>query len=191
MSQPQRTPMTPAEFLDWEAKQETRWEFDGLRPVAMNGVSVAHSVIQTNLSAALANCLRGSTCRVFGPSLKVEIGPKYRYPDIFASCSREPSGACIITQPVVIFEILSDSTARTDRTIKLIEYRSLPSLQRYVMLEQDQALATVVGRTDTGWSLEILDSAGIIRMPEIGAEVPVAEIYESLDLPPLPDEDAR
>ena len=190
MTQPQRTPMTPAEFLAWEAQQDTKWEFDGTRPVAMNGVSIAHSIIQTNLSAALAGRLRGSACRVFGPSLKVRIGPKYRYPDLFVSCSREPSGAYVVTEPVVIFEILSDSTARTDRTTKFIEYRSLPSLQRYVMLEQDEALATVIGRIETGWSIETLDSAGTISLPEIGAEVPMSEIYEGLDLPPPPGKDA-
>ena len=117
MGQSQRMPMTPDEFLAWEAKQETRWEFDGVRPVAMNGVSVAHSIVQTNLTAAVATRLRGSRCRAFGPSLKVEIGRTYRYPDLLVSCSQEPSGAYIVTEPLVIFEILSQSTARTDKTV--------------------------------------------------------------------------
>ena len=189
MSQPQRTPMTPAEFLDWEAQQDAKWEFDGLRPVAMNGVSVAHSRIQSRLALALGNRLRGTPCEMHMSSLKVQIGRKYRYPDLFVSCSPDPSGAQVVNEPVVIFEILSDSTAETDKTTKLVEYLSIPSLQHYVLLEQNQVLATVIGRTGTGWSLEALTRNGTINLPEIGAEVPVAEIYEGLDLPPLPDED--
>lgn len=183
--------MTPVEFLAWEAKQELRWEFDGTSPVAMNGVSVAHSVVQTNLTTAVATRLRGTQCRAFGPSLKVEVGRKYRYPDLLVSCSREPSGAYIVTEPLVIFEILSQSTARTDKTIKLVEYRSIPSLRRYVMLEQDQPLVTVIGRIETGWSIELLDRSGMLAMPEIGVDVPVAEIYEGMEFEPLPDIEER
>lgn len=89
------------------------------------------------------------------------------------------------SQPVVIFEVLSESTAKTDRTAKLMEYRSLPSLQCYVMLEQDQAVATVITRTGTGWSLEVLDAKGTLAMPEIGIEIAMADLDDGLDLTPL------
>ncbi len=180
--------MTPAEFLTWEAEQDRKWEFDGLQPVAMNGVTIAHSVIQGNLNAGLHNRLRGTRCRAYGPDLKVETGPGYRYPDAFVSCAPAPPGASIAAAPVVIFEVLSDSTARTDRTKKLMEYRALPSVQRYVMLEQDQVLATVITRVETGWSLETLDAAGMLSMPEIGVEIAMTELYEGLELPPLPED---
>ena len=88
----------------------------------------------------------------------------------------------------VVFEILSPSTARNDRTVKVREYTALPSLLRYVMLEQDQAFATVISRTDTGWMLETLTREGVLAMPEIGVEVPLADIYEGLDFPPLEDD---
>ena len=91
----------------------------------------------------------------------------------------------------MIFEILSQSTARTDKTIKLVEYRSIPSLRRYVMLEQDQPLVTVIGRIETGWSIELLDRSGMLAMPEIGVDVPVAEIYEGMEFEPLPDIEER
>lgn len=74
MGQSHHAPMTPAEFLAWEAKQDVKREFDGLRPVAMNRVSVADTIVQTNLYVAFGNRLRGFACRVLGPSLKVEIG---------------------------------------------------------------------------------------------------------------------
>lgn len=181
MSQVQHKPMTAAEFLAWEAKQEFKWEFDGFQPVAMNGVTVAHSVIQGSLTTMLNIRLRGKPCRPYGPDLKVEIGQKYRYPDAFVSCTPAARGAKVAADPVVIFEVLSESTAITDRTTKLVEYRSLPSLKRYVLLEQDAALATVITRSDTGWSIEVLDANGNLSMPEIDVEIAMTELYEGLD----------
>jgi len=88
MSQLRYKPMTSAEFLAWEAKQELKWEFDGFQPVAMTGVTDAHAAIQSNLLTALNVRLRGKRCYSRGPEIKVEIGPKYRYPDAFVSCTR-------------------------------------------------------------------------------------------------------
>ncbi len=185
MSQLQYETMTPAEFLAWEARQELKWEFDGFQPVAMTGGTIAHSVIQGNLITALNVRLRGTPCQSYGPDVKVEIGPKYRYPDAFVSCTPVARDATVVADPVVIFEVLSESTAKTDRTTKLMEYRSLPSVQRCVLLEQDQAFATVVTRTETGWTLEMLDASGVLAMPEIGVEVAMADLYERLDVTPL------
>jgi len=185
MSQLQHKPMTSAEFLAWEAKQELKWEFDGSQPVAMTGGTVAHSVIQGNLITALNIRLRGKRCRPYGPDLKIEIGSKYRYPDAFVSCTPATPGAVVATEPVVLFEVLSESTAKTDRTMKLVEYQSLPSLKRYILLEQDQAMATVITRVETGWKLEVLDADGTLSMPETDIEIAITELYEGLELTPL------
>lgn len=181
MSQLQHKPMTPAEFLAWEAKQELKWEFDGFHPVAMTGGTDAHAAIQGNLLTALNTRLRGQRCYPRGPDMKVEIGSKYRYPDAFVSCTRVAPSATIAAEPVVIFEILSDSTTMTDRTTKLVEYRSIPSLKRYVLLERDAPLATAITRSDVGWSIEILDANGSLSMPEIDVEIAMAELYDGVD----------
>ena len=185
MSQLQHKTMTPTEFLAWEAKQESKWEFDGFQPVAMNGVTVAHSVIQGNLTTMLNNRLRGKRCRPYGPDLKIEIGSKYRYPDAFVSCTPASRSASVAGEPVVIFEVLSESTAVTDRTTKLMEYRSLPSLKRYVLLEQSASVATVITRSETGWSIEVLDAGGNLLMPEIKIAIAMAELYDGLDFTTL------
>ena len=182
MGQMLREAMTPEEFLAWEAKQELKWEFDGFQPVAMVGATLVHAAIQGNIIIALGNRLRGRPCRPFGSDVKVQIGPRYRYPDVLVSCSPTTPGVTVAADPVVIFEVLSESTARTDKTTKLTEYCSLPSVQHYVMLEQDQAFATVVSRNATGWGLETLGADGVLAMPEIGVEVPMSELYEGLDL---------
>ena len=173
-------PMTGAEFLIWEAAQDLKWEFDGFQPVAMAGGSDAHAGIQNNLARILYNQLRGKPCRPRGPDMKVQTSNGYRYPDAFVYCTPVPPGTDIVTDPVVVFEIISPSTARDDKTTKLIEYRSLPSVQRYAMIEQDEMLVTIIARTDTGWSFEILDANGTIAMPEIGIAIPMADLYEGL-----------
>lgn len=185
MSQLHRKPMTSAEFLAWEAKQEFKWEFDGFQPVAMTGGTDAHAAIQGNLLTALTTRLRGKRCYARNSEVKVEIGSKYRYPDAFVSCTRVAPTATIAAEPVVIFEVLSEGTAKVDRTTKLMEYQSLSSVQRYVLLEQDQVVATVITRVEIGWSIEVLNAAGTLSMPEIGIEVPISELYEGLELTPL------
>ncbi len=183
MSESRPKPMTSEEFLAWEARQETRWEFDGFRPVAMTGGTVAHSAVVGNLLTALNTSLRGKPCRPAGPDLKVQIGTKYRYPDALVSCVPMALTATVSSEPAVIFEVLSASTAAEDRTTKMSEYLSLASVQRYVLLEQDRVFATVVGRTDIGWSLALIGPGGIIAMPEIEVEMPIEELYVGLSFP--------
>ena len=180
--------MTPDEFLAWEARQDQRWEFDGFNPIAMTGGTAGHNTNQGNLQVALRTRLRGNPCRPFGPDMRVPTpGGRYRYPDMLVTCTPLDYTASEAPEPVVIFEILSESTARTDRTTKLLEYRSIPTLQRYVMLEQDQAAATVITRTDHGWAMDVLRAEDTLAMPEIGIELPIAELYLDVELPPLDD----
>ncbi len=173
--------MSMAEFLEWEERQETKYEFDGFEPVAMVGVTRAHSVIQRNILLALGIRLRGKQCEPHGSELKIEVAGRIRYPDAFVVCTPGPGTDKVITDPVVIFEILSDESFRRDRITKNEEYRLTPSVQRYVMLEQDEQAATVFAREGDRWVGTLLKGEAILSMPEIGIEVPLAEFYEGLE----------
>lgn len=175
-----RKAMTLPEFLAWEERQELKHEFDGLKPLAMVGVTCAHAIIQTNLAASLANRLRGRPCKFYGSDLKIEVAGHIRYPDGFVACSAVTNDAKVVRDPVVIFEILSPSTASTDRIIKNAEYRATPSVRRYVMLEQDRIGATVFTRVGDDWIGHILLEDAFLQMPEIGIELPLADLYEGL-----------
>jgi len=177
-----RKPMTVAEFLAWEDKQEFRWEFNGFEPVAMTGGTEAHEVIGGNVRFALQARLAGSRCRVFGPTLKVGVADRVRYPDAFVACTPGSAKRTVVTDPVVVFEVLSESTSRTDRIEKLREYGATPSIQRYVILEQDAIAAMVFVRKGTDFVAESLLADDILRMPEINIEVPMAEFYTGIDL---------
>jgi Uma2 family endonuclease len=180
MSVALRKPMTLEEFLAWEERQELPWEFDGFAPVAMTGGTVEQGLIQANLIRALGNRLIGGPCRVFGSHVKIAVAGSIRHPDAMVVCTSSPRGATVINDPVVVFEVLSPGTASVDRIVKNQEYRSTPSIQGYVMLEQDQVGATVFSRDGDDWVGHVVAGEAAVPLPEIGIELPLAELYEGV-----------
>ncbi len=176
-----RKPMTLAEFLEWEERQPLRYEFDGVGPVAMTGGTAGHSTIQGNLAIAFGGRLRGKPCRFYGSDLKFQVAEGHvRYPDGMVVCSMVGRTATVVFDPVVVFEVLSPSTASNDRIAKAREYQATASVQRYVMLEQDGVGATIYARLGDTWTHEILIADSILSLPEIGVELPLAELYEGI-----------
>ncbi len=173
--------MTLDEFLAWERRQDLRYEFDGARPVAMTGGTVEHSEIATNLVEALRRRLQGRPCRAFRGDLKIVVAGRIRYPDATVTCSPVPRGTDMIPEPVVVFEVLSATTAATDRIEKNEEYRLTPSIRRYVMLEQARRAATVFSRAGDDWAGHVLTGDAVLAMPEIGVDLPLAEAYAGIE----------
>ncbi len=180
MSVAAQRPMTMEEFLAWEHGQELRWEFDGFAPTAMTGGTAGHSAIQRNLAIALGIRLRGKPCQAYTADLKIRVAESIRYPDAFVVCSQVPRNATVVTEPVVVFEVLSPSTASIDHFVKNQEYRDTPSIQRYVILEQDFIGATVFARAGDDWVGHVLGANAVVAMPEIGIEMPLTEFYEGV-----------
>jgi Uma2 family endonuclease len=184
-----RKSMTLEQFLRWEEKQELRYEFDGVRPVAMTGGTVAHDQITFKVRKALDARLEGKPCQPHGPNVKIIVAGAVRYPDVFVTCTKPSHDATVAQDPVVVFEVASESSSRTDRIEKLQEYQATPSIRRYVILEQTSIGATVFARQDDRWIGFALIEADTLQMPEIGIEVPMAEFYAGVELPPLPESD--
>jgi Uma2 family endonuclease len=88
-----------------------------------------------------------------------------------------------VPDPVVVFEIISPSTATTDRIDKNREYRDTPSIQRYVMLEQNRQAATVFDRASGDWIGHLMEGDAVLSMPEIGVDLPLAELYDGVTFP--------
>ena len=176
-----RKPMTLAEFLEWEERQPMRYEFDGVGPVAMTGGTAGHAVVQGNLAIAVGGRLRGKPCRFYGSDLKFQVAEGHvRYPDGMVVCRPVDRTATVVYDPVIVFEVLSPSTGRDDRIVKAREYQATPSVQRYVMLEQDAVGATVYARSGDAWTHEILVADSILALPEIAVSLPLAELYEGV-----------
>ncbi len=82
---------------------------------------------------------------------------------------------------MVIFEVLSESTSRTDTITKAREYGATPSVRRYIILAQDEIGGQMFERVGEDWLGHVLGSDSILRMPEIGIEVPLSELYEDIE----------
>lgn len=178
-----RNPMTRDEFFDWAATQAGRYEFDGFQPVAMTGGDLGHSRLIRNINRQLGNRLAGTGCEPLGPDTGVgTIGETVRFPDAVVTCTPFGNRDRLVPDPVTVFEVVSPSSVRTDRIIKLREYQAVPSVRRYILVESSAVAVTVLSRDHAG---EAFRAAGLaegdtLSLAEIGIEIPVSEIYEGI-----------
>jgi Uma2 family endonuclease len=188
MSMPLTKSMSVEAFLDWERRQELRYEFDGAQAVAMTGGTLNHSAIATNVASSLGRRLQ-RPCRVFRGDVKLLVAGSVRYPDAAVTCSPVDGQSDVLPDPVVVFEVLSASTASIDRVTKNQEYRATASIQRYIMLEQTRIAATIFARVNDDWIGTVISGEAVLAMPEIGVELPLSELYVDLELPPADTDD--
>ena len=175
-----RKPMTQADFFRWAQAQRERYEFDGLQPIVMTGGSGNHARIIRNINVQLDRCLGDdSPCEALVTEAGVQtIGDAIRYPDGVVTCSGFDGRAHLVPDPVIVFEVVSPSSIREDRIIKPREYAAVPSIRRYVIVEQTVIGLTVLWRTgDEPWRLHTLKAGDVLSLPEIGVEIPVDRLY--------------
>ena len=175
----QRQRMTMAAFLAWEERQEPRFEYDGYGPVAIPDSTVGHAALSGNLIVALASRLRGTAFGVLGVSMKVLVAGHVRYPDAVVFRLPVAPKTTVPTEPLVMFEIASPETHATDHIVKNLECGNTPSVQRYTILERDMPCATMWSREADRWFGRLVTD-DLLSMPEIGIEIPLAELYEGV-----------
>ena len=178
-----RKPMTQDDFFAWAESQDGRYEFDGIQPIAMTGGTMNHGVIADNIRAELKQRLRGSRCRSVSPDGGgvQTVGKRLRYPEATVTCSQFAGPDRIIPKPVIVFEVVSESTRRIDQVFKLREYHAVSSIKRYILVEQTGAALTVHARqNDEPWVTTVLGEGDVVPLPEIGIEIPVAAIYDDV-----------
>lgn len=175
------SPMTFEEYLEVEANSQIRHEYLGGEVFAMSGVTPRHNRIASRLHGAFREHLKGGPC----DSYMSEVAVKLRmsrddyayYPDVMVVCGREKGDERFFTDPKLIVEVLSPSTAGVDRHEKRIAYRCIAALEEYVIVAQDTIEVTVF-RREEGWKSELLESRGsILELRSIGLSLPLAEIY--------------
>lgn len=179
-------PWTADDFLAWAEAQDEPYEFDGVRPVAMTGGTVSHDRITGNISSALRSRLRGTACSNYGPNLGLPtINDRVRYPDALITCAKLAGNDRIARDALVVFEVLSPTSGGTDRIEKVREYQEVPSILRYVIVESATAGVQVLHRADGehAWTVHALNAADTLELPEVGIELPVAELYEDVVFP--------
>lgn len=179
-AKPERRYVTVEEYLAGEEIGDVRHEYVAGEVYAMVGTTARHNLIAGNLFVALRNHLRGTGCRLFMSDVKVRLQmlgqTVFYYPDLMLTCEPPPLSGVYCDRPCLLVEVLSESSARTDRREKLFAYTQIPSLREYLILFQDRMEAELY-RREEGWRLERI-TTGEIRFECVDAAVPLAAVYE-------------
>ena len=182
-SQPQQ--MTVEAYLEWEPRQELRYEFVNGDIFAMTGGTLPHNDIAINLLTVLRPHVRRQGCRINIADAKVNITPSiYRYPDVVVSCDeRDRTAINAIQHPKIIVEVLSAGTEAFDRGDKFKEYRTLPSLEEYILISSTQVNVEIYRRGEGRlWLYTAYQAGDVIKLESIGFEFAIAILYEDIPL---------
>ncbi len=183
--------LPPPKAISWtdyerlERQSEVRHEFVNGQVFAMAGASWNHNRIALDIARHLGNKLVGKPCEAFMSDLKlrIQLGTEELgyYPDVMVVCDKKDQRKVHVTNPTVVFEVLSKSTARIDRREKLLAYQGIPELQVYVLVEQRYPQITVHRRSGLWHGETFSGPDAILSLPEIEIELTLAAIYERVD----------
>lgn len=168
------------DYLESERMSDVKHEFVNGDIYAMAGASSNHNRLVTNIVSELRNHLKGSPCEPFASDMKVQVGSDFFYPDNMVVCDHQANENGVTDSPLIIVEVLSKSTRRNDQTLKRTAYQSLPSLQEYVVIEQD-LVDIEVCRSSNHWQSEHYFLGDEVFFKSIDLYLSVAEIYERVD----------
>jgi Uma2 family endonuclease len=177
--------LTVEEYLEWEAQQDVRYEYVEGEVVAMTGGTIPHNDIALNLYRAFYSQVRSKGCRTNVADVKVQVTPTvYFYPDLVVSCDeRDRNAIKLIQYPKLIVEVLSPSTEADDRGRKFNYYRSLETLEEYVLVSSEEMSVERFRRGEGKLWLYTPYSAGdTITWDSIGASCAIEQIYEDVQL---------
>lgn len=168
-----------------ERQAEGRFEYDRGRIVQhMTGGTLDHAQIVNDLSFVLRRLLSRKDWVVTGQSRGVDTGETVRYPDVLVERRGASAKGLSTDSPTLIIEVLSPSTAELDLNVKPAEYMSLASLQAYIVASQDEPRLTAWQRQPDGTFPDqpqiVHGLAEMLRVPSLGLEVPLADIYQGL-----------
>lgn len=178
----EKTVFSADDYLAWEAGQSEKHEYLAGEVFGMAGASDAHVTISGNLFMALRSHLRGQPCRVYIADMKLEVAASaaFFYPDVFVTCAAADAQlADRKREPVLVAEVLSPSTAAFDRGLKFAHYRTLPSLQEYVLIDTERPSVEVFRRDAGGhWVLYPYGPGETVEFASADMQMPLAAIYE-------------
>ena len=182
------------DYLAGELVSTVKHEYLGGVVYAMAGGRNAHNLIATNTLVALGSRLRGRSCRAFNSDTKIRVRlpaqVRFYYPDASVVCQPNPQTASFQDEPAVLAEVLSRRTRRIDEGEKKEAYLTIPSLGVFLLIEQDAPAVILFRRTEHGFVREVYQGLdAVLPLPEIETELPLSEIYESVEFTAEPEED--
>lgn len=174
--------LTVEEYLALEEADGIKYEYIDGEIYAMSGGTRTHSRIAVNCTTSIDMQTRGKSCEVFNSDMRVKITDiKYVYPDFSVVCG-EPKFSdekeTMLINPIFVAEVMSPSSVDYDSGTKANFYRSLPSVQVYLLIDQDRPFAQLFTRHEAGWLLreyEGLDKT--IPLDSVGCHLEMSEVY--------------
>lgn len=183
-----KTKLTPEEYLELERNSEERHEYFDGEIFAMSGAKRNHNVIAWNIGGELRQKLKGRDCEAYPADMRVFVPETglYTYPDLVVVCGEPEFQDDVfdtLLNPILLIEVLSETTEGYDRGKKFQHYRSIESLQEYVLVEQDEArIEKYVRHGDGFWLLsEAIGIDAEIEFASIESRLALAEVYDKID----------
>ncbi len=180
---------TVAEYFALERASEIRYEYVEGELIPLPGVSLPHNQITGNFCIAIDRIFDSQPGNVYIAAVRVRVSPsQYRYPDVAAVAGTpetDGENPPAVTNPAVIVEVLSASTAERDKGAKFDEYRQMPSLTDYVLAAQDRIAVTHYARQSPNqWTItDYAEPTDALTFAALGATLTLAEIYRKVELP--------
>jgi Uma2 family endonuclease len=171
-------PMTIAEYKNLEQQSGIKHEFIDGQPRAMAGETRLHKRIAGNFYRLLFDLGVARGCEVMLEAKIRTQTTRYRYPDVVVSCA-PGDDEYFLENPCLLIEVLPQSIEKLD------EYLKLPSLQRYVLVDQTTRRVIVYARAPQGWMVEVLDSEGQFEVPCLETSVSLEQVYAGVNFGPL------
>jgi Uma2 family endonuclease len=178
---------TPETYLVFERASDEKHEYLGGSIYAMAGASARHNQILGNALASLHSQLRDRPCIVYPSDMRVKVSRTglYTYPDLSVVCGEsrfEDDHEDTLLNPILIVEVLSPSTESYDRGKKFQQYRSLESLQEYLLISQDgYHVEQYVRQADDRWLLaDVTDLDSALNLPSIACTLALADVYAKI-----------
>lgn len=183
MALPAAQRVTYAEYLARAASSDVRLEYLGGEILAMSGGTVEHGRLIARLSSLLSRALEGRPCVVLSSDVRVRVRAADRatYPDLHVVCGaieKDDEDEDAVVNPVVVVEVLSRSTADSDRGDKFADYRRLRSLREYVLVSQRERRIDVYRRDCRRWTLDEHDGEARMHLDALDVELAVRDVYE-------------
>ncbi len=190
MSAIPKTYFTEEEYLALERATEYRSEYYRGEIFAMAGASNEHNLIVNNLNFHLFTHLRGRGCRMytFEMRLRINVTRLYTYPDAMIVCGKSlyaDDHVDTIVNPLIIVEVLSDSTESYDKGKKFDHYRQVPTVQEYILISQEiPQIERRVRVSATEWRLQVYDGLeSVLPLDAIDTRIRLADIYLDIEFP--------
>jgi Uma2 family endonuclease len=188
MSSQRNTLLTPDEYLAFERKSEVKHEYFGGEVFARSGASKRHNLITANLIRVLGNQLLNRPCNVYPSDMRVKVSAtgKYTYPDVSVACEEEKFDDAekdTLLNPVVIIEVLSESTEAYDRGKKFEQYQHIESLTDYLLVAQEpHRVEQYVRQSNREWRYsEFHDAGDVVKISVIGCELALKDVYAKVE----------